>query len=381
MAEPTLAELIRQKYPGVYDQLDDATLEARVLAKYPGTYDHLPRTKPKDTVPTVAPWTKEYPMTAATIQSGLNALPGIGGIVGGALSTPETLGAGTALGVGLGVGGGRAVRDLLAQALGLEPVDTPVEKGARVALDAGGAALFHATLPGLVEAVRQPGQTVGGLVELFPWLRRYVLPGLDRAPARILERPAWQTWESSINPRDISVPARPSQLTPEELAQRVLNPTGTVTPRPAGPPPPINSPAASPAPAPATPKPAAPAMSPQRIQNELGIAARRAKVTLTEQQYAEATDLVKAGHPPAAAVQRVGGTPTQVKLAPEPPKLKVSAAEVQAYQQLRAAGKTHDEAVALIELQRKLMQSLGTPSSETVRQAVGKRNLAGDWEY
>jgi hypothetical protein len=43
----TLAQRVRAKYPGIYDDLNDADLEAKVLAKHPGTYDDLPRTKAK----------------------------------------------------------------------------------------------------------------------------------------------------------------------------------------------------------------------------------------------------------------------------------------------------------------------------------------------
>lgn len=41
----TLAQMIRAKYPGAYDDMDDVTLEKNVLAKYP-QYADLPRTDP-----------------------------------------------------------------------------------------------------------------------------------------------------------------------------------------------------------------------------------------------------------------------------------------------------------------------------------------------
>lgn len=40
----TLAQRVRAKYPGAYDDMDDAALEAAVVAKYPGVYDDIPRT-------------------------------------------------------------------------------------------------------------------------------------------------------------------------------------------------------------------------------------------------------------------------------------------------------------------------------------------------
>lgn len=42
---PTLAQAIRSKYPGVYDDMDDPTLESKILAKYP-QYSDMPRTDP-----------------------------------------------------------------------------------------------------------------------------------------------------------------------------------------------------------------------------------------------------------------------------------------------------------------------------------------------
>lgn len=41
----TLAQKIRAKYPGTYDDLSDADLEAKVRAKFPGVYDDLPRSE------------------------------------------------------------------------------------------------------------------------------------------------------------------------------------------------------------------------------------------------------------------------------------------------------------------------------------------------
>src|SRR4051812_13770156 len=40
-AAPTLAALVRAKYPGSYADLSDVELDARVRAKYPGAYDDL----------------------------------------------------------------------------------------------------------------------------------------------------------------------------------------------------------------------------------------------------------------------------------------------------------------------------------------------------
>lgn len=85
MADQTLAQMVRAKYPGVYDQLSDQQLESAVRAKYPGTYDRVPSTP-------IAAATEEQPSAlergatqfyeksplAAAVSTGkgiLNALP------------------------------------------------------------------------------------------------------------------------------------------------------------------------------------------------------------------------------------------------------------------------------------------------------------------
>jgi hypothetical protein len=80
MAEQTLAQRIRARYPGTYDALSDVDLEAKVRAKYPGVYDQVPSTTPTLDEPPVAPDSsaltllKEHPYqyageTAANIPS------------------------------------------------------------------------------------------------------------------------------------------------------------------------------------------------------------------------------------------------------------------------------------------------------------------------
>ncbi len=44
-AEQTLAQMVRAKYPGTYDDLSDTDLEAKVKTKFPGVYDDIPTTK------------------------------------------------------------------------------------------------------------------------------------------------------------------------------------------------------------------------------------------------------------------------------------------------------------------------------------------------
>jgi hypothetical protein len=108
------------------------------------------------------------------------------------------------------------------------------------------------------------------------------------------------------------------------------------------------------------------------LQSELGIQARRASVKLTEPQYQQAADLVRAGQSPAEAVRAVG-TPMP------PPKLKVTAAERGTYAELRRRGKSDEEILALIRIQRELAARLGTPTTEAVQRAVAERNASGEW--
>jgi polyhydroxyalkanoate synthesis regulator phasin len=50
--QKTLPELVRAKYPGAYDDLNDAQLDTMVRAKFPGAYDDVP--KPKVVAPASA---------------------------------------------------------------------------------------------------------------------------------------------------------------------------------------------------------------------------------------------------------------------------------------------------------------------------------------
>ena len=73
------------------------------------------------------------------------------------------------------------------------------------------------------------------------------------------------------------------------------------------------------------------------------MAAKRAKVTLTADDYDAGAALVKKGASPAEAVQQLKGAD-----APVAAKLVISQAEANAYRDLRAAGKTDEEATAAI---------------------------------
>lgn len=69
MADQTLAQLVRAKYPGVYDKLNDQELESKVRAKYPGTYDKVPSTS------TAAPTSRVSAGIAVPLALAAAALP------------------------------------------------------------------------------------------------------------------------------------------------------------------------------------------------------------------------------------------------------------------------------------------------------------------
>lgn len=149
--------------------------------------------------------------------------------------------------------------------------------------------------------------------------------------------------------------------------------------------------------APVTARPSTPgsSLSPQRIQNELGIQARRQKVTLTESQYQAATELVTQGRTPTEAVAEMAKakvatpvpaatTPAPAPAAPTskvkaPRRAKLTADEADEYLRLTGKGLSHEQAVEALMQQRKLAAKLGTPTPEAVRRRVEQRNKTGRW--
>lgn len=117
--------------------------------------------------------------------------------------------------------------------------------------------------------------------------------------------------------------------------------------------------------------------SPQRVQSEIGLAAKRQGVVLTEPEVQQATQLVDGGRGvmPTEAVAQVK---TQRAAAP-PARPKLTQAEGAVYTKLRRSGKTHEQAIELIYAQRDLAKSLGTPSDATVQRSVADRNETGRW--
>jgi hypothetical protein len=277
--------------------------------------------------------TNEPPSTALkaaaygkdAMQLALDALPGAGAVIGGVLATPETAGAGTLAGAALGAGAGRGLRDLIGAGLGLQPPTTALREGKAIALDTAETYVAGKILPALWEAIRTPGATVAdvfdGMRQLYaasPKAVKAFMPdfealgklprGVGKAPASILTRPAWQTWQDHLPETatalhlDRSVPVPPSVLTPQELSERILS--GHGVPTAAAPKPPIGGPVATP-PVEAPGVPAAAVAAPS--------AAAAPVVPVAPTAAAAPAELVPAAasvRPPASAAPVAGLRPT-----------------------------------------------------------------------
>lgn len=76
--QQTLAQMIRAKHPGSYDDMDDVTLEKSVLAKYP-QYSDLPQTAKKQT-PTPRGWMDSVKDFASETWKQINPVSAVEGI-------------------------------------------------------------------------------------------------------------------------------------------------------------------------------------------------------------------------------------------------------------------------------------------------------------
>jgi hypothetical protein len=104
--QKTLAQRVRAKYPGAYDDLSDVELEQKIIAKFP-EYRDLPRTQEQ-------PLTLERGQPSTTMNEHPHAkfgrlvkdnLPTIGGVVGGLAAAPFTGGMSAIPALALAAGG------------------------------------------------------------------------------------------------------------------------------------------------------------------------------------------------------------------------------------------------------------------------------------
>jgi hypothetical protein len=122
-------------------------------------------------------------------------------------------------------------------------------------------------------------------------------------------------------------------------------------------------------------------MSPQAIQNDLALSARRMGVTLDEAGYAAATERVTVGGlSPAQAVHEVGQQATPTVAAKPPARMRPTVDEAKEYARLLAAGKTTEEATQLILDVRKLRAMVpGTKTPRQMRGRIAKREATNEW--
>jgi len=190
---------IRQEAPELKD-ISDIVLMNKILERRPDLRDKIENPLAGDTAAAREQarsqarsrslgdpeWWKAHPNTSRFTRGVLDAFPGGGAMLGGALATPETFGGGTIIGGALGAGAGRGLRDLSAQVLGLEQ-STPMQKATNIGVDTSIAAL----MPGVMEALRSPVQTarwaVGDYSKILPrrlagWLEPQFLEDFARGP-------------------------------------------------------------------------------------------------------------------------------------------------------------------------------------------------------
>lgn len=161
----TLAQLVRKKYPGAYDDLSDSDLEAKVDRKFPGAYSDIPRSKPEGMHAAAAgaetigeaPWYAK-PMIAGhgpSVLQALQALPAVGGVVGGMVGGGAGIPTGpgalatTVAGAALGGAGGESLRQLARASIGATVPPTALERAKDVGMEA---------------AIQGGAQAIGGLL-------------------------------------------------------------------------------------------------------------------------------------------------------------------------------------------------------------------------
>lgn len=85
MPDQTLAQRVRTKYPGAYDDMSDAQLESAIKTKFPGVYDDMPMSQPQAQAATQSPSVGEQLLTAGKTAVG-DVVHGLTGLVGSVAS-------------------------------------------------------------------------------------------------------------------------------------------------------------------------------------------------------------------------------------------------------------------------------------------------------
>lgn len=149
----TLAQLVRAKYPGAYDDMTDQQLEMAVKQKYPGAYDDIPTTP--DPVGDAAGKAEHLKGPMSLTDRALSLLPTIAGAVGGIAGARFGL-PGRAVAGGAAGGAGELVRGGINMARGVPwaPENaTELLKGAgKEALIQGGLEVVGAPVVGAAKS-------------------------------------------------------------------------------------------------------------------------------------------------------------------------------------------------------------------------------------
>lgn len=164
-------------------------------------------------------WWDQHPNVRQVAEGVLNTLPAMGAVAGGVLGAPlAAMQTGTVVGiptglateagaVGLGAGAGRGARDLIAEATGIEQPTSPTSKGIRIGADTVGTAAMHASMPGVVEALKTPAQTLKQLEGVLPkWMRPDI--GSIIEPAQGKPAPNYTRPSSPMTVTDEPIPTK-----------------------------------------------------------------------------------------------------------------------------------------------------------------------------
>lgn len=181
--------------------------------------DHVTVEAAPATTPAKSFW-DTHPRVAMGVRTALDTLPGIGGIAGAAVASPETLGTGALWGGPLGVGVGQGARDLIADRIGLEH-SSPLNKAVRI----GEGTALTALGPGAIEALTSPIQTLKEGAEAAEGMASHLVPKSVRQAIRILGSMGGESATSAPRPTASAEPilTRPQwQHNAQILAEEAL---------------------------------------------------------------------------------------------------------------------------------------------------------------
>jgi hypothetical protein len=117
----------------------------------------------------------------------------------------------------------------------------------------------------------------------------------------------------------------------------------------------------------------------QSVRNDVGIAAKRAKVELSKAGHQVAEQLVRNGKTPVEAVAEIAGRPAAPAAAQSMPRMRLNADEMKEYARLVKAGKSDVEAKLAIAQQRELVATTGATPLPKARSRVASRQATGKW--